>query len=510
MFHTTTATNYRNLLLQLKQLATSRHLSVVDSIAAGGTGYTVGDILTLSGGTNTHSATVEVLTAPGGVVGSVKIKNGGAYTVDPGDPVSTTGGTGTGCTLNCTFADTGWATIRYLTQIGLTAATLVNDGATYAANDTLTVSGGTFVTAATIKVLTVDGGGNILTFEVLTPGEYTVAPGSPVSVTGGAGSGATFTCTFLGVVADDELILEGEGGGTDEIFVGARTYFLSGPDVTNWELAGFTGYVATSTFATQPGVSPGRYDNQGSSPGGAFVPLQNASMTYWASITSRRIVVVAKASSNYSSLHLGFLNQFGTSTEFPYPLYIAGSSADFQERFSSSLISYSGIADPIVKTGSSNNGPGLYRTPAGAWGNVQNGLQNGGTHSILDVFVVYPTGLNPAASAAIATEDEIVASNAAVNWDNIIPTSGIPGTQVTRLKKTPMTTGDLTSLWPSTLIVQSNTLGKGIMGEMHGVFWISAEGISAEDTITFASEVYRVFKSGARGEIWTHFAMKEA
>jgi len=74
------------------------------TVAAGGTGYTVGDDITLVGGTGTASV-FNVDTVSGGVVTAVSIVTAGSYTVKPTDPVSTTGGTGTGCTLNVTFDD---------------------------------------------------------------------------------------------------------------------------------------------------------------------------------------------------------------------------------------------------------------------------------------------------------------------------------------------------------------------------------------------------------------------
>ena len=71
-------------------------------ISNGGTGYTVGDVLTVVGGTlvpGGHAATVTVVTAPGGVVGTVTTLNPGNYIVLPSFPASTTGGTGTGATI---------------------------------------------------------------------------------------------------------------------------------------------------------------------------------------------------------------------------------------------------------------------------------------------------------------------------------------------------------------------------------------------------------------------------
>ncbi len=81
------------------------HLSAALSatVAAGGTGYTVGDTLTLVGGTFTTAATFNVDAESGGVVTAVSVVVGGDYTLFPGDPVSTSGGTGTGATLNVEF-----------------------------------------------------------------------------------------------------------------------------------------------------------------------------------------------------------------------------------------------------------------------------------------------------------------------------------------------------------------------------------------------------------------------
>jgi hypothetical protein len=77
--------------------------------AAAGTGYTLGDVLTLSGGTGTAAATARVIglsSATGtGPVLALQILTRGAYQTPPTNPVSTTGGTGSGCTLTCEFGN---------------------------------------------------------------------------------------------------------------------------------------------------------------------------------------------------------------------------------------------------------------------------------------------------------------------------------------------------------------------------------------------------------------------
>ena len=72
--------------------------AVSATVAAGGSGYTDNDTLTVSGVTGT--APTFTATVSGGVVQSVTLATAGAATVVPTDPAATTGGTGTGCTLN--------------------------------------------------------------------------------------------------------------------------------------------------------------------------------------------------------------------------------------------------------------------------------------------------------------------------------------------------------------------------------------------------------------------------
>lgn len=77
------------------------------------------------------------------------------------------------------------------------APVIVSGGTGYTANDILTVSGGTFVTAAQIKVITVSAG-VITVARMETAGKYSVPPTGTLATTGGTGTGGTFTLTFVG------------------------------------------------------------------------------------------------------------------------------------------------------------------------------------------------------------------------------------------------------------------------------------------------------------------------
>tara|TARA_R110002126_G_scaffold58810_2_gene154970 strand:+ start:1215 stop:3302 length:2088 start_codon:yes stop_codon:yes gene_type:complete len=70
-------------------------------VASGGTGYTVGDLLTVVGGTPVGAAgTLTVTAVSGGVITSVSSTNFSPYITIPTSPVSVTGGTGSGATFN--------------------------------------------------------------------------------------------------------------------------------------------------------------------------------------------------------------------------------------------------------------------------------------------------------------------------------------------------------------------------------------------------------------------------
>ena len=100
------------------------------TIQSGGTGYTVGDSLAVVGGTYTGQAVWTVSSVSGGVVTGITLSTGGGgYSVLPTNPVATTGGTGTGCTLN-------------ITSWGVSTFTITNAGSGYVEQPTVSFSGG--------------------------------------------------------------------------------------------------------------------------------------------------------------------------------------------------------------------------------------------------------------------------------------------------------------------------------------------------------------------------------
>jgi|GEM_PF-2034125 len=74
----------------------------VVAVAASGSGYALGDVLTVSGGTGAAMQLVVCGIDGSGGVTRVYVKSDGAYTVVPGNGAAVTGGAGTGATFNVT------------------------------------------------------------------------------------------------------------------------------------------------------------------------------------------------------------------------------------------------------------------------------------------------------------------------------------------------------------------------------------------------------------------------
>lgn len=516
-----TATDYIDLLKQMKQIATGNGTTGISSIAGGGTGYTAGDILTVSGGTFSHVAKIEVLTVSGGVITAARISQGGAYTSNPSNPVSVTGGTGTGGTFNLTFASNGW-TIQRESKESLSA--VVSAGGTgYAVGNIIELNGSGslgLTTASRFAVATLSGSA-VATVTLNLAGLYEVPPTNPSSTTAitGSGTGCTLTVTYQVPTAQDQVvILQGTGSGSDTILVGVRTFNTLSIDLSNtsrnWSMIGFTGYNAGLTFDNQPGISPG---SPVGAAGGAYVILKPSdafNIDFWISATPRRIRGNCKCSgsttNHYMSWYIGWMNQFGTQTEFPYPILIAGCSARhdaFHSHVQDGRIT--GLTEMIGLN--SKTGPAYYRRNNSVWQEIKNSSAadtGSPSRGLSSDYTCYPCGEGDDAGPPI--DDRIVA-NSDMDWQQIIPNTGVPGTAQNLLKATPDSGGDKHFLVPATILATHQTQNEfEISGELDGVFWCSAaNGEASQDRILVGNDRYRIFQNGSRIQVFSFMAVKE-
>jgi hypothetical protein len=150
-----------------------------------GTGYVVNDAIALGGGATPSGGTVSVNTL---ALVSVAINAAGSgYT--SGGTVTLAGGTST------TKAIVSIATLK-LVSVSINAG-----GVNYAPGNTVRLDSGTASVKAVVTVVTVDGGGAILTFTISTAGNYTVTSATHTSTaTTGVGTGATFSTALYGIL----------------------------------------------------------------------------------------------------------------------------------------------------------------------------------------------------------------------------------------------------------------------------------------------------------------------
>ena len=167
------------------------------SVAVGGTGYTVGDVLTASGGTSSSAVRFTVATLSGSAVATVTLTDFGQYTVLPAtaSPLTMTGGTGSGCTVNVVWA--------------VSTFTITNAGSGYVEQPTVTFSGGGGSGAAAYATVgsntTVRGLGNAMDF-------YTSSANIGMRVYDAGGNGAGYWRFPAGFSATATQISSSAGG----------------------------------------------------------------------------------------------------------------------------------------------------------------------------------------------------------------------------------------------------------------------------------------------------------
>ncbi len=501
------ATDYKDLLAQLKEYATNDNVQSVASIDAGGTGFAIGDLVSVSGGTSTTTSVLEVVAVSAGVVTEIRVFHGGAYSVLPSTTQTglTSAGGGAGLNVTLTTQAAGWIA-RVDRSVFRPITVAVNAGGTgYAATDVVTLDdGGAVELRPTLITVDAVSGGVATTISLAQLGIYESIPGTTGVVTSHAiGSGLTVDLTWN---EEEELILEGSGSGADEIFVGIRTFSnLFGSTYFNWELAGMQGF-NTGQWSGQPSMSRGRYDDDANI-GGCFVPLRNVSFNYWMSITSNRIMVFALVGTNVASCFLGFIDPTSTpglsAGLFPYPLLVAGCTTDpFNVATESTLTSFSGFHDPVAIGAISGSG---FRSeysccqlnsPGNAWLDFRNSVTGIATDGGVSRFEVSDRTIFPlGGETVLVSGDDVWPTNPQVvaREDFVTQTLSAPSQS---LIPTPGASGDEYLLVPLTMT--SFFAPEFIAGQIPDAYWLNATGAIADNgsIVNAGGDRYRVFQSG--------------
>jgi len=579
-----TATDYQDFLNQLKNLVKDDHVSAA-GIYDGGTGYAVGDTITLSGGTKYHEpelevrgissgdyisnavvaaggtgyvvgdelypvggtfsvgAVLEVTSVSGGVVTGVQINNPGICSSQPGNPVSTTtdgsgvnctltltftagtgiitachiadagvytaqasnpvaqnttSGSGTGAKFDLTYTDTAWETKVDYRAYEATAAAISTAGTGYTTNDIVTVVGGSFTVAATVKILTVSGGVP-QTIEVHTElGDYISTPDNPASTSGGTGSGLTLTMSWAYTVAEHQYLMIHNT--TTDQYIGWKTEKETSPsDAFLVQCVGFSGFTSTSTpWGEQPGSSADGVHED------TYVPLSGgaapATIYYWLNVNDKRVTGAFKIASVYPNMYVGAPNTLLTAAEWAYPQVILGCLAR-RVPYTYGGVDFAGMNNPGVQLAGSASyqGPGWLRMPDGQFKQILNWYISINNPQIWDYDInVGPTsGVNyPLPAVPNAWYD------ASTNWRALFSISHttVPTYALKRIN----------SEWimiPVTLAEKSPAL---LFGNLDGIFCFNPDGaINAEDRIYIGSAIYRCFQNCNKSNRNYFYAIRE-
>lgn len=256
------------------------------------------------------------------------------------------------------------------------------------------------------------------------------------------------TLRYVNAGAVRELILNSSGlSGTEDIYIGFRTYQSVSGDYYNMLVGTFTGYVSANSFDTQPGARL------------SGVPCHNNAVTYFMTANAQRIAGCFKVGTPvYSHFYSGKMFPYSRPGEFPSPLVCAGMfDGAAAKRFSDTNYSFPYHGREAGYSGS-NPRPSLLwlRDQAGAWRRLSH-------------FPFY----NGAAGS-----DQSVGYNALANFDYLTG-----GDQ----RRALVPAGTNYQPQPIILYTQSNPSGDvftgSVFGELDGVYAVSGFNNNVENVL---------------------------
>lgn len=287
-----------------------------------------------------------------------------------------------------------------------------------------------------------------------------------------------------GFATDGEVYLQGPGSDPDdEIIVGIKTYRSVGANVFGWDMRGFTAFNSALTFDTLPGTSPAVY-----------AAFDDAAFDCWFWVDRRRIMALARVGTVDVLVHLGFIQQFGTRNQYPYPLLIGGSQSASTSSFQTNNFGHSGLPDPC------DNGAQL-RWVDGSWQEYRNYQGTSATRSTARIStgnVVWPH------RNSSTNDDGIDSSTAEGNEDALFEGFAVGSSVAISSSEI----GEY-ALFPAIL-----TNGTQLVGRVDGLYTVFGLGLVSGDTITDNSEspavVYDVFANTWRTEPVDYIAIRRS
>lgn len=146
-----------------------------------------------------------------------------------------------------------------------------------------------------------------------------------------------------------ELIASSTGlSGTEQIFIGFRSYESVPADYYNLSVAAFTGYVSGNDFDAQPG-----YVESG-------VCGHNLRIDYWLAINAQRVLLAMKVGTPvYETAYVGKFFPYATPSQYPYPMVCIGTLAGLAATRYSDTVHTMGFRGNVTNS--------KMRSVAGTW-----------------------------------------------------------------------------------------------------------------------------------------------
>jgi len=263
-----------------------------------------------------------------------------------------------------------------------------------------------------------------------------------------------------------ELILKAPGlAGTDEIYCAIRSYESSTSGYYLWDGNGYIGFNAANTFTAQPGAIAGWLP---------MMSLWNAAIPYWFVASGRRVVVVAKISTVYQAMYLGFIRPWATPGQYPYPLLVGGAMTGQRGRnYSVTSPNHRHFTDPGEDTQNNANTACMLRGPSGAWLPFQNSYT----------------------------------SSAEVRYDGPRPLWPTNYGALSNLREAP---NGRYVLMPIVLTQYNAVADHDLFGELDGCYWVSGFNNAAENIVTVGGIDHLVVQNVYRTSVRDYWALRLA
>lgn len=260
---------------------------------------------------------------------------------------------------------------------------------------------------------------------------------------------------------DKDYLLKAPGlSGSDEIYVGLRTYSNYQSDFYNVSMNYATGYAPEAYYEAQPGAS-----------GTVKSYFWNQAIKYWFVASGRRFIVIAKISTTYSSMYGGFFLPYALPSEMPYPIAIGGNGAS------------------NVRWSTQNEYVGAFWNP-NAYGGGRGSLVTRDVNGNEEIYVNY----------SWSTGNAEYQGKTYPYAENTNPSANVIG----QLSYRPSPDNQY-AIQP---IVLSSGKTSNVYGELDGVFHISGFGNASENVITIDGQDYLVVQSGFRSTASDYAAIR--